>query len=78
MENVTNKNVGLNGRLYYTLLCFVFKDNVPDSDCSLSLSVWLKYQCGNSRVFSMLYKLFHALLQPCHYLLLCGLDSWLT
>lgn len=41
MENVTNKNVGLNGSLYYILLSFVFKENVPDSDCCLSLACGL-------------------------------------
>lgn len=33
---------------------------------------------GETRVSSMLYELFHALLQRCHYPCLCRLDSWLT
>lgn len=50
---LTNKNVVLNSRLYYTWLSFVFKDNVPDSDCSLSLRMWLN---TNGKLRS----LFHA------------------
>lgn len=62
--------------LYFVILCI-------QRECARQWllsepSMRLKYQWGNARVSSMLYELFHALLQRCHYPCLCRLDSWLT